>query len=161
MSRLKAAVDYIAEVAGWSAPQADTQGQYFFALDGGLSVTIMSPDGMTCIMKSTMMTLPQDARDADELLTMCARRALGRARSSQSILTVEGNLAILYDTMRFDSVERDIIALRLRDFLNDLSWWKDMMAPHKTSHSVGASQASEQSGLPKGMFVPGAGWVTL
>lgn len=160
MSRLKAAVEYIADVAGWSAPQADTKGQYFFALDGGLSVTLMSPDGMTCIMKSTMMTLPQDTRDADEILSVCARRALGRARASQSILSVEGNLAVLYDSMRFDHVELDIIALRLRDFLNDLSWWKDMMAPHKASSSP-AGQSSEQSGLPKGMFVPGAGWVTL
>lgn len=160
MSRLKAAVEYIADVAGWSAPQADTKGQYFFALDGGLSVTLMSPDGMTCIMKSTMMTLPQDTRDADEILSVCARRALGRARASQSILSVEGNLAVLYDSMRFEHVELDTIALRLRDFLNDLSWWKDMMAPHKAS-SAPVEQASEQSGLPKGMFVPGAGWVTL
>ncbi len=160
MSRLKAAVEYIAEVAGWSAPQADTKGQYFFALDGALSVTVMSPDGMTCIMKSTMMTLPQDTREADELLAVCARRALGRARSSQSIVTVEGNLAILYDSMRFDHTELDTIALRLRDFLNDLAWWKDMMAPHKASNST-VGQTSDQSGLPKGMFVPGAGWVTL
>lgn len=160
MSRLKAAVEYIAEVAGWSAPQADTKGQYFFALDGGLSVTMMSPDGMTCIMKSTIMTLPQDTREADEILAVCARRALGRARSSQSLLSAEANLVILYDTMRFEHTEHDIIALRLRDFLNDLSWWKDMMAPHKASSST-MSQTSEQSGLPKGMFVPGAGWVTL
>ncbi len=159
MPRLKAAVEYIADAAGWSTPQADTKGQYFFALDGGLSVTLMSPDGMTCIMKSTMITLPQDKREADEMLAVCARRALGKARSSQAIVTVEGNLVLLYDAMRFEHIENDILALRLRDFLNDLSWWKDMMAPHKAASSAGAAAA--QSGLPKGMFVPGAGWVTL
>ncbi len=160
MSRLKAAVDYIAEVAGWSAPQADTKGQYFFALDGGLSVTLMSPDGMTCIMKSTMAALPQDERDAHGMLVLCARRALGHARSSQSIVTVEGNLAILYDSMRLENTELDVVALRLRDFLNDLAWWKESLAPHKAQSSAMPSGTGQESS-PKGMFVPGAGWITL
>lgn len=160
MSRLKLAVEHIANAAGWNPPEADTQGNYFFALDGGLSVSLISPDGITCIMHGLVGTLPQDTYDADEMLRVCARRALGRARTGHSTLAADGNRLVLFDKMRFDSVELDEIALHLRDFLNDLAWWKDTMNPQRASATAG-TQSDSTGNAPKGMFIPGAGWVVL
>lgn len=132
----------VSRAAGWKQPEPEAGG-YRFALQGDLTVSVYSPDGRSAVMRSTLISLSAPEADRADLLKRLAKQQAGACRVRASVLAVEEaeptdsgasseDTCILFRHVPLDSA--DAFSLQLRDFVNDLAWWKSSLA--------GASQSS-------------------
>ncbi len=135
MVLLQNAVAALAARAGWRTPQPDGDGAYRFRLADGLDFAMFSPDGRQCIIHAALMSVPDAGAERDELLTLAAQRQAGACRTRASVVALEkagesllqhdmqGDRLILYRMVDLSSGQ-DAVNMTIRDFLNDLTWWK-------------------------------------
>lgn len=152
MSRLHKTVQALAHTAGWKTPIPDAEQKYTILFEHDVDITFFSPNDELCIMQASIQKLPEQKHQAEDVLAAYAAQALGKARTKQSIITVEDSNLILYDSVHLIQDNMHDITLRVRDFLNDIAWWR--------SHTAGPQSATTPA-APSGMFVPGIGWVPV
>ncbi|WP_297218901.1 hypothetical protein [uncultured Desulfovibrio sp.] len=128
----------LAAMAHWKTPRPEKDGSYRFALENDLSVTLLSPDGRRCVLRAELLSLPPAGPDREELLRsvlrqqagICAVRAsvVALERPGDSLLTsgTSGDCLILQSLLELDVPQRQFDEA-VRDFLNDLSWWKRVL----------------------------------
>lgn len=123
MSFLQEAADAVTSAAGWKKAVPDAAGVFHFRLEQDLDMDLFSPDGRTLILRAEVGPLPPAERDADDVLRRCASRAVAAGRKRRSVLTLDGGALILHRLLpREGSLEE--MPRHVRDFLNDLTWWK-------------------------------------
>lgn len=128
-SFLDDAASAIAEAAGWRQPVADKEGAYSFFLQGGLEMRLFSPDGgNTLVLRSTVQTLPDDARAREELLQAQAQRAVAAAKERKSVLALEEEALVLHRMVTAKATGLAELPGIVEAFLNDLDWWKAQAA---------------------------------
>lgn len=152
MSRVKNAAEAIAQAAGWKQPRPGEDGRFRFSLEEGLDMEMFSPDGSTCIMRGIVASLPAEGPEAETALAEYAKRAVGRARTGKTVLTVEEGRTVLFRDMRLDKLTPEEVVREARDFLNDFAWWRGR---------VQAATGTPRTGAPSGAFAPGAGWMPV
>lgn len=136
MALLDNAVADLAAHAGWKTPRPDEDGAYRFRLENGLDFCLFTPDDRICVMRAGVAEVPAAGPDREELLRATAMRQAGVCRSRASIAALEGpgqsllksasssgERIILYRTVEL-AIAREMFVSKVKDFLNDLAWWK-------------------------------------
>jgi len=135
MALLQNAVSALAAQAGWRQPVQADDGAYHFRLAGELDFAVFSPDGRQCVIRATLMSVPDTGAERDELLALVAQRQVGACRTRASTVALEkagdnllresmqGERLILYRLTDMSSGQ-EVLNLSVKDFLNDLAWWK-------------------------------------
>lgn len=124
----------LAVTAGWKPPRPEQDGSYSFRLEDGLDLKLFSPDGRGCFLLADLISLPEAGYERDGLLRKVAGRQAGICRERASVVAVErqedaaargldGDRLILQSRVPLDAPQRQF-ADAVRDFLNDLAWWK-------------------------------------
>lgn len=122
----------LAVTAGWKPPRPEKDGSYRFRLEDGLDLKIFSPDGRWCFLLAELLSLPEAGHDRDSLLRNVAGQQAGICRERASVVALEHredpaardrDRLILQSRMPVD-VPQQRFDDAVRDFLNDLAWWK-------------------------------------
>lgn len=135
MALMDDAARAVAEAAGWKKPEAEA-GVFRFQLQGGLDFAMFSPDGRVCVVRGDVGPVPAGGPARDDALADAARRQVGASRRRASVLAVEkpgqglpgdplaGERLILFRQIRMAADAMETLAVEVRDFLNDLAWWR-------------------------------------
>lgn len=126
MSFLQEAADAVTSAAGWRKTSPDAAGIFRFHLEDDLDMDMLSPDGRTLVLRAEVGPLPPVERDADDLLRRCASRAVAAGRKRRSVLALDGGALTLHRLVPREDGVADV-PRHVRDFLNDLVWWKAQM----------------------------------
>lgn len=124
----------LAMTAGWKTPRPERDGSYSFRLEDGLDLKVFSPDGRECLLLADLLVLPEAGYERDNLLRSVAGRQAGICRERASVVALErqedaavrgldGACLILQSRVPVDVSQREFDNA-VRDFLNDLAWWK-------------------------------------
>ena len=124
----------LAVTAGWKTPRPGQDGSYSFRLEDGLDLKVFSPDGRLCFLLADLRALPEPGHERDSLLRKVAGHQAGICRERASVVAVErredavargldGDRLILQSRVSVDAPQQQFDAA-VRDFLNDLAWWK-------------------------------------
>lgn len=124
----------LAVTAGWKTPRPEQDGSYSFRLEDGLDLKLFSPDGRGCFLLADLLALPEAGYERDSLLRKVAGQQTGICRERASVVAVErredalargldGDRLILQSRVSVDAPQQQFDNA-VRDFLNDLAWWK-------------------------------------
>lgn len=133
-SPLQPIADILTQSAGWKSTLPDAGGVFRFALEDGLDFELFSPENRTGILLAVLRT----RREGEELLTDDEARRLGALaagslKKRRSVLSVGERGIELYRTFPIAGTSGEIVP-EVRDFLNDLAWWKRQLSgPGQTS----------------------------
>ena len=161
MALMDEAVQAVVDAAGWKKPESSRDGACHFHLKGDLDFSLFSPDGRTCIMRGTVAELPSDNMQRDDLLKDVSKRQVAVCRKRPSVLTVEQagqslmasddgkDKLLLFRQIRLEAGQYEAVKIAVKEFLNDLAWWKASLGTRQNSS---ASFFSMQSMFPGGGF---------
>ena len=123
---LHSAVRSICSRAGWKEPQADEKGVYAFALEGGLSFTLSSPDGERLLARSALLIPKAGQEITRETLTAVMRITAARFARLKAVtaLNPETGELELYAFAGLGNADAGAQEIFMKDFLNELSFWK-------------------------------------
>ena len=107
----------LAVTAGWKSPRPGQDGSYSFRLEDGLDLKVFSPDGRLCFLLADLRALPEPGHERDSLLVALERQEDAAARG------LDGERLILQSRVPVDVPQQEFDGA-VRDFLNDLAWWK-------------------------------------
>lgn len=144
-SSLQRIADIITQGAGWKKAIPDEEGIFRFFLDGGLDFCLRTPDNKSALLLADLGAAPQSSglTSADDLerLASLAAASLKKCRSTFSIAGDRLELHRFFSLR--ENNERDI-QIEVRDFLNDLAWWKKQISTDapKTSSNTSTSPFS-------------------
>ena len=117
----------LAVTAGWKTPRPGQDGSYSFRLEDGLDLKVFSPDGRLCFLLADLHALPEPGHERDSLLRKVAgERASVVALERQEDAAargLDGERLILQSRVPVDVPQQEFDDA-VRDFLNDLAWWK-------------------------------------
>ena len=124
----------LAVTAGWKTPRPGQDGSYSFRLEDGLDLKVFSPDGRLCFLLADLHALPEPGHERDSLLRKVAGQQAGICRERASVVALErqedaaargldGERLILQSRVPVDVPQQEFDDA-VRDFLNDLAWWK-------------------------------------
>lgn len=124
----------LAVTAGWKTPRPEQGGSYSFRLEDGLDLKLFSPDGRWCFLLADLCALPEPVHERESLLRKITGQQAGICRERASIVALErqedaaargldGERLILQSRVPLD-VPQQLFEGAVRDFLNDLAWWK-------------------------------------
>ena len=136
MALLNNLVDALASRAGWKRPRQDEDGAYRFRLENGLDFAVFSPDGRAAVLRAEFADVPASGPDREEMLRAAAGRQAGVCRIRASVAALErpgqsllksasgsGDRLVLYRMAEL-AAGQEAFDAAVRDFLNDLAWWK-------------------------------------
>jgi len=135
MGFLDDAVTVLASRAGWKTPSPDADGAWFFHLADGLDFALFALDDRNIVIRGEVAPVPQEGSARDAFLAEAAGRQAGVCRKRPSILALEGSgqslissppageYLILYRLLTPEQGQA-AFEVSVRDFLNDLAWWK-------------------------------------
>lgn len=142
----------VAKSAEWKKPEPQKDGAYHFRLQDDLDFALFTPDGRLGLVVGNVATLPDEGIDREDMLAESARRQVGICRTRPSILAFERagqgmiqlddekkDRLILFRRLRLESDAVIESVRQVRDFLNDLQWWRKTTSPE---FSGGASPFS-------------------
>jgi len=126
-SSLQQAANIITTAAGWKTA-VPKDGIFHFSLEGNLEFDLLSPENRTGIIKAEVTPLPAAPDEAEELCARLAKTALGAMKKHRSVLAVADGHVELYRTFSLTDPSlcssQSPLPAAVRDFLNDLAWWK-------------------------------------
>ena len=120
------AVQSICSRAGWKKPRADAQGVYAFAMEGGYSFTLSSPDGERLLARSALLVPGERQEIAGETLAAVMRVTTARFAKLKAVTALDpetGELE-LYAFAGLRGHDAGTHETFMEDFLNELSFWK-------------------------------------
>ncbi len=136
-SSLQQLADIITRAAGWKAAVPDADGVFRFALEDGLDFELLSPENSTGVLLATLKPAPAEGDpEAERDLQKFASLAAGCMKKRRSVFGLGESGFELYRSFRMADASESSIVSEVRDFLNDLAWWKRQISG---SSNVGAS----------------------
>lgn len=133
MASLDDKVRALAATAGWKAPRPEKDGSYSFRLEQALDLRLFSPDGRCCFLLAELLPLPEAGQERDGLLRRIVGQQAGICRRRASAVALEGagerqdgpgpDRLVLQSRVELE-IPRQEFEVAVRDFLNDLAWWK-------------------------------------
>lgn len=137
----------LAAMAHWREPRSERDGSYRFALENDLTMTLLSPDGRMCILRAELTDIPQEEPAREDLLRMVLRHQAGVCTARASVVALEhagesllsapatGERLILQALLALDAPQHRFEEA-VRDFLNDLAWWKHVLNSGQASGTL-------------------------
>ncbi len=144
---LQQTADILTRVAGWTSATPDEEGIFHFSLEGGLDFSLFSPENRTGILFSSLGGTPE----SDEELRRLAALAAGCLKKRRSVFSMGEHGLELYRAFSLAEVSENFLIPEVRDFLNDLAWWKKQISGSGASTPRNVSPFS----LPFGNWFPG------
>ena len=146
-SSLQQTADILTRAAGWTNATPDEEGIFHFSLEGELDFSLFSPENRTGILFSSLGKTPE----SDEELKRLAALAAGCLKKRRSVFSIGEHGLELHRAFSLAEASEDVLLLEVRDFLNDLAWWKRQISGAGASRPVSSSPFS----LPSGNWFPG------
>lgn len=142
-SQLQHIADIITNAASWNQAQPDAEGMFRFSLEGGLDFSLLSPDGRNAVLLADLGPAPDGSTaQSGEELHRIASLAAASLKKRRSTLALAENRLELQRSFPTTLATTQEICPEVRDFLNDLAWWK------KQLDSGGANSSSTASSSP-------------
>ena len=124
-SQLQLIADIITNAAGWKRAEPDSEGGFLFSLEGGLDFSLLSPDNRTAVLLADLGPAPEaGTMDGNDRLKRLAALAAGTLKKRRSSFAIAGQRLELNRTFSMQAASETKTPLLVRDFLNDLAWWK-------------------------------------
>ena len=128
-SPLQQTADIITRAAGWNQALPDDDGVFRFFLEGGLDFELFSPESSTGILLAVLDAVPSENDEhADDVVRRAASLAAGCMKKRRSVLSIGERGFELYRTFRLSDISEADLLAEVRDFLNDLAWWKKQIS---------------------------------
>jgi hypothetical protein len=135
-SKLQQIADIITNAAGWKRAEPDSEGVFRFSLEGGLDFSLLSPDNRTAVLLADLGPAPEaGTMNGNDKLKRLAALAAGTLKKRRSSFAIAGQRLELSRTFPMQSTSEREISLLVRDFLNDLAWWKAQISGSSNSSS--------------------------
>lgn len=152
-SPLQQTADIITHAAGWRSAVPDADHVFRFSLEGGLDFELFSPENSTGVLFAELGTVPaQGDVQGEQLIQKVAALAAGCMKKRRSVISIGERGFELYRTFRLADVSEHTLLPEVRDFLNDLAWWKKQLSGNTSP----ASRPSPFSFSFGGLFGTGA-----
>lgn len=133
-SPLQPTADIITRAAGWKQAVPDDDGVFRFFLEDGLDFELFSPEHSTGILLAVLDSVPaQNDEQTEDVIRRMAALAAGCMKKRRSVLSIGERGFELYRTFRLADVSESALTAEVRDFLNDLAWWKKQLAAPSTA----------------------------
>lgn len=149
MATLQQIADIIVSSAGWSPILPAENGAYRFSLEGDLDFELLSPENRTAILYADLGPAPSRSADDEEQLRRLSSLAAGALKTRRTVFSIADERLELHLTFALADVTQDILLQDVRDFLNDLAWWK------KQLNSTAPKTSSDTFSFGFGGWFPG------
>ena len=138
MATLQQTADLIVSSAGWSPAVPAENGAYRFSLEGDLEFELLSPDNRTAILYADLGPAPGSSADEEEQLRRLSSLAAGALKTRRTVFSIAEGRLELHLTFALADVTQDLLLQDVRDFPNDLAWWKTQLnsSASKTSSNT-------------------------
>lgn len=142
-SQLQHIADTVTKAAGWNQALPDAEGAFRFELEGGLDFSLLSPDGKTAVLLADLGPAPDSSapQGADDLRRI-ASLAAASLKKRRSTLALAGGRVELQRSFPVTFATEQEICPEVRDFLNDLAWWKKQLGGTDSSSTASTSPFS-------------------
>jgi hypothetical protein len=146
-SQLQQIADIITNAAGWKRAEPDSEGVFRFSLEGGLDFSLLSPENRTAVLLADLGSAPESGTmEGGDRLKRLAALAAGSLKKRRSSFAIAGQRLELSRTFPMQSTSEREISLLVRDFLNDLAWWKAQINGSSNSSSNTSSSPFSMGG---------------
>ncbi len=135
---LQQTVDIITRAAGWAPATPDEEGIFRFSLEGGLDFSLFSPENRTGILLCSLGKAP----DGDEEVKRLAALAAGCLKKRRSVFSIGEHGMELHRAFPLGEASESVLIAEVRDFLNDLAWWKRQLSGTGPSRETQSSPFS-------------------
>lgn len=136
-SPLQRSADIITRAAGWKEALPDDDGVFHFSLEGGLDFELFSPENRTGILFAVLGNAPEQDARADDTLLRLASLSAGSLKKRRSTFSLGEKGLELYRTFTLAEASEQSLPRTVRDFLNDLAWWKQQLSGTEGNRSSG------------------------
>ena len=146
-SQLQQIADIITNTAGWKRAEPNCEGVFRFSLEGGLDFSLLSPENRTAVLLADLGSAPESGTmEGGDRLKRLAALAAGSLKKRRSSFAIAGQRLELSRTFPMQSTSEREISLLVRDFLNDLAWWKAQISDSSNSSSNTSSSPFSMGG---------------
>ncbi len=140
-SPLQRSADIITRAAGWKEALPDDDGVFRFSLEGGLDFELLSPENRTGILLAVLGSAPENDGRSDETLQRLAQLSAGSLKKRRSTFSIGERGLELYRTFSLSEASEQSLPRTVRDFLNDLAWWKQQLSGTGSARPSGAQSS--------------------
>ncbi|MBR5882570.1 MAG: type III secretion system chaperone [Mailhella sp.] len=146
-SKLQQIADIITNAAGWKRAEPDSEGVFRFSLEGGLDFSLLSPDNRTAVLLADLGPAPEaGTMNGNDKLKRLAALAAGTLKKRRSSFAIAGQRLELSRTFSMQAASELEISPLVRDFLNDLAWWKAQISGSSNTSSNTSSSPFSMGG---------------
>ena len=146
-SKLQQIADIITNAAGWKRAEPDSEGVFRFSLEGGLDFSLLSPDNRTAVLLADLGPAPEaGTMNGNDKLKRLAALAAGTLKKRRSSFAIAGQRLELSRTFPMQTASELEISPLVRDFLNDLAWWKAQISGSSNTSSNTSSSPFSMGG---------------
>ena len=145
--QLQQIADIITNAAGWKRAEPDSEGVFRFSLEGGLDFSLLSPDNRTAVLLADLGPAPEaGTMNGNDKLKRLAALAAGTLKKRRSSFAIAGQRLELSRTFSMQTASELEISPLVRDFLNDLAWWKAQISGSSNTSSNTSSSPFSMGG---------------
>lgn len=146
-SQLQQIADIITNAARWKHAEPDSEGVFRFSLEGGLDFSLLTPENRTAVLLADLGDAPESGTmDGSDRLKRLAALAAGSLKQRRSSFAIAGQRLELTRTFPMQTTAEREVSLLVRDFLNDLAWWKAQLGGAGNSSSKTSSSPFSMGG---------------
>ena len=146
-SKLQQIADIITNAAGWKRAEPDSEGVFRFSLEGGLDFSLLTPENRTAVLLADLGPAPESgSMEGNERLKRLAALAAGTLKKRRSSFAIAGQRLELSRTFSMQTASELEISPLVRDFLNDLAWWKAQISGSSNTSSNTSSSPFSMGG---------------
>ena len=146
-NQLQQIADIITNAAGWKRAEPDSEGVFRFSLEGDLDFSLLSPENRTAVLLADLGPAPEaGTMEGNDRLKRLAALAAGALKKRRSSFAIAGQRLELSRTFPMQTTSELEISPLVRDFLNDLAWWKAQISGSSSSSSNTSSSPFSMGG---------------
>jgi hypothetical protein len=146
-SKLQQIADIITNAAGWKRAEPDSEGVFRFSLEGGLDFSLLTPENRTAVLLADLGPAPESgSMEGNDRLKRLAALAAGTLKKRRSSFAIAGQRLELSRTFPMQAASELEISPLVRDFLNDLAWWKAQISGSSNTSSNTSSSPFSMGG---------------
>lgn len=145
--QLQQIADTITNAAGWNRAEPDREGVFRFSLEDGLDFSLFTPDNRAAVLLADLGPAPEAGTiEGGDRLKRLAALAAGTLKVRRSSFAVAGQRLELSRIFPMQAASERDTPLLVRDFLNDLAWWKAQISGTANTSSNTSSSPFSMGG---------------